>query len=77
LGTSTYGRVFERVHDELVELVGLHLDELDDVGERARFFEENGIKIYSDHGPDEIQRTVRVDSERMIEVHRIPVGAPA
>jgi len=73
-GTSTYGRVFSKVHNELIELIDLHLNELDAVGERARFFKENGIKLYTDDAPTEISQTVRVDSEMLIEAHRVSVG---
>lgn len=76
-GTSTYGRVFTKVHDELIELIELHLNELEAVGERARFFTENGIKLYIDDAPTEIQQTVHVDSEKLIEAHRVSVGASA
>jgi hypothetical protein len=37
LGTATYGRTLNQTHDELVELVGLHLDALEATGERERF----------------------------------------
>jgi hypothetical protein len=76
-GTSTYGRVFKKVHDELIELIELHVNELEAVGERTRFFNENGIKLYTDDAPTEIQQTVQVDSEKLIEAHRVSVGASA
>jgi|SRR5439155_12148532 len=76
-GTSTYGRVFTKVHDELIELIELHLNELQAVGERSRFFRENGIRLYTDHGPEEVRQMVRVNSEKLIEAHRIAVGASA
>jgi hypothetical protein len=38
LGMATYGRTLRQTHDELVELVALHLEALDAVGERERFF---------------------------------------
>lgn len=46
LGTSTFADDFEQVQKELIELVELHLNGLDDIGERGRFFEENEIRIY-------------------------------
>jgi hypothetical protein len=75
LGTSTYGRSWPRVHNELIELTELHLQALEDAGERARFFREHNITLYTDHGPEEVRPLVRVDSERLIEAHRLPVGA--
>ena len=76
-GTSTYGRVFKKVHDELIELIELHVNELEVVGERTRFFKENGIRLYTDDAPTEIQQSVQVDSEKLIEAHRVSVGASA
>jgi hypothetical protein len=46
LGTSTYGRSLPETKKQLVELVGLHINTLEDVGERQRFFKENGIKFH-------------------------------
>ncbi len=43
LGTSTFGRNFERVAADLEALVEEHLNLLEEAGERERFFAENGI----------------------------------
>ena len=45
LGTATYGDTFEKTKTALEESIGLHLNTLEAVGERERFFKENGIKI--------------------------------
>lgn len=47
LGTATFGRSFEEAKERLVEAVLLHLNTLEDVGERERFFKEHNIKIYT------------------------------
>ncbi len=47
LSTATDGRSLQQVRDELVELVELHLNELESVGERDRFFTENGITAFA------------------------------
>ncbi|HEY1294693.1 MAG TPA: hypothetical protein VGJ60_16570 [Chloroflexota bacterium] len=44
LGTATFGPRLEQVQRELKELVELHLNELEDVGERPHFFAEHGIE---------------------------------
>lgn len=75
LGTSTYGRIFRKAHDELIEMIALHLNELEATGERSRFFREHGIKLYTDDVPTEVHPAIQVDSETLIEVHRMPVGA--
>lgn len=76
LGTATDGRSLERVKRELIELVTLHLDELEDVGERQRFFKEHGIRLYSDHPPAQVQRELEVapDDGPFVQPVSIPVG---
>lgn len=46
LGTSTFADDSVQVQRELIELVELHLKGLEDIGQRERFFEENGVRIY-------------------------------
>ena len=38
LGTATYSRTLQQTHDELKELVLLHLNTLEQTGEREAFF---------------------------------------
>ena len=47
LGTSTYSRSLTEAEKQLREAVCTHLNTLEDVGERERFFKENGIKVHS------------------------------
>jgi len=54
LGTATDGRSFQRVEEELLELAMLHLNALEDAGERDRFFQEHSIKLYTNDVPKEI-----------------------
>lgn len=49
LGTSTFGESFDEAKESLKEAIALHLNTLEKVGERKRFFEENGIPIFSGH----------------------------
>ena len=46
LGTATFGRSLSEAQERLKEAVLLHLNTLEDVGERARFFRENKITFY-------------------------------
>ena len=46
LGTATFGETFEEARENLKEAIEAHLNTLEDVGERERFFRENGIKVY-------------------------------
>lgn len=50
LGTATFGRSIPEAQERLKEAVLLHLNTLEDVGERERFFKENNIHFYS-HRP--------------------------
>lgn len=45
LGTATFGESFEEVQQHLAEAVELHLNTLEDVGERERLLREKGIKV--------------------------------
>ncbi|GAH04435.1 unnamed protein product [marine sediment metagenome] len=47
LGTATFGRSLPEAQARLKEAVLLHLNTLEDVGERERFFKENKITFYS------------------------------
>ncbi len=59
LGTATYGDTFEEVREDLTELIALHLNSLEGVGERKRFFSENGIRLYR-HKPAHKQSRLQV-----------------
>lgn len=45
LTTSAFGRSLKEAKERLEEFVELHLNALEDLGERERFFRENGIKF--------------------------------
>ena len=53
LGTSTFADTLEECQAELEDLVTDHLDVLEEVGERERFFEEWGIDVHTDEVPGE------------------------
>jgi predicted RNase H-like HicB family nuclease len=46
LGTAACGDTFDEANEALIEAIDLQLDALEQVGERERFFRENGIKLY-------------------------------
>ena len=76
LGTATDGRSLQRVEAELAELVNLHLDALEDAGERERFFAEYGISLYERELPETIERTVQLSSNNpLIQFRVVPVAA--
>jgi hypothetical protein len=78
LGTATDGRSLNQVHNELCELVELHLNSLEAVGERERFFREHGIQLYThDAIPARVEAPLSVDAEAYVHVHRVPIGTGA
>jgi len=46
LGTATFGRSLPEADQRLKEAVLLHLNTLEEVGERERFFKENKIPVW-------------------------------
>ena len=46
LGTATFGRTLPEAKDRIKEAVLLHLNTLDDVGERDRFFKKHNIELH-------------------------------
>jgi len=47
LGTATFGNSFEDVKEKLEEAVLCHLNTLEDLGERTRFFRKHKIRFYT------------------------------
>ena len=46
LGTSGYGKDLEEAIESLEDLVTLHLNALEETGERKRFFKERNITVH-------------------------------
>lgn len=57
LGTSAFGRNLNEAEKRLREAILLHLNTLEEVGERARFFREHKIKVYSSY-PEAVHPTI-------------------
>ena len=75
LGTATYGRTLKQASDELHELVTLHLNALEDVGECDRFFREHGIRFFTDAvAPDDAAPRIPPDGDAFFQARRIPLG---
>ncbi|MGI8550250.1 MAG: hypothetical protein ACR2PL_05525 [Dehalococcoidia bacterium] len=75
LGTATDGPSLARVQEELAALVLLHLDGLEQTGERGRFFKEHGIPLYTGDSPLQLERSVPVshDNDVLLQLRRVPV----
>ncbi len=78
LGTATFGESVDEVHEELIDLVVLHLNGLEDVGERERFFEARGIKVYEDSVPQEVERPVPIsrDAPLFTQILSMQIDSP-
>lgn len=75
LGTATYARTLKQTQDELAEMVTLHLNSLEDVGECERFFKEHGIRFYRDDvALDEADAPrLPIGDEAFFQARRVPI----
>jgi len=80
LGTATFCRSLPEAQKRLEEAVLLHLNTLEDVGERDHFFKENNIEFYP-HKPKikEVTITASFDKRVFVQPHIQPLKklAPA
>jgi predicted RNase H-like HicB family nuclease len=74
LGTTTFGRSLPEADQRLKEAILLHLNTLEDVGERDRFFKENNIVLFHGRPKDNITVCLPVNQEVFVEpfVQAIP-----
>jgi len=54
LGTATFGYSLIDAEEKIKEAVSLHLDTLEDVGERENFFKKHRIKYHSTRPPNNV-----------------------
>ena len=77
LGTSTFGRSLQQAEKRIDDAVLCHLNCLEEVGERERFFKEHHIRFYQ----TKPKATTRIEAQTSTDAfyqHRIqpvPVGA--
>ena len=69
LGTATFGRSLPEADKRLKEAVLLHVNTLEDVGERSRFFKENNIKLYPVRPKEDITICVPPNKDVFVEPH--------
>jgi len=74
LGTATFGRSLPEADKRIKEAVLLHLNTLEDVGERERFFREHNIEFHHDRPRKNITVCVSPRTSTFIEPHiqRLP-----
>jgi len=74
LGTSTFGRSLKEAKKRLNEAIFLHLNTLEDVNERNRFFKENKIIFYlSPPKTKSIPVSAPLDDNIFIQSHLQPI----
>jgi hypothetical protein len=76
LGTATHGANLSQTVRELKDLVVLHLNELEAVGERPRFFAEHGITLYPAQ-PQYVQLKLPVSDGNLIQAWPVQIPARA
>lgn len=75
LGTATFGRSLPEAQEKLQEAVLLHLNTLEDVGERERFFKENNIVLFPRKPKDKaISITAPFDKATFVHPHIQPIN---
>ena len=67
LGTATFGRSLPEADQRLKEAILLHINTLDDVGERESFFKEHNIQLHQDKPLDNITVCLPINKEIFIE----------
>ena len=71
LGTTAFGRNLNQAEERLREAILLHLNTLEELRERPRFFREHNIKIYSQY-PEEVHP--RIPTEVLSKANVLTVG---
>lgn len=74
LGTATFGRSLPEADQRLKEAVLLHINTLDDVGERDRFFREHNIVLHREKPQEDV--TVCIPTNRDIFVEPLIQALP-
>ena len=75
LSTATFGRSLPEAEKRLHEAVVLHLNTLEEVGERQRFFKENHIELHSTKPKRDIMISLPLKQEELFvhpHVQQIP-----
>jgi predicted RNase H-like HicB family nuclease len=69
LGTATFGRSIPEADKRIKEAVLLHLNTLEEVGERKRFFKEHDITFHQNRPKEDITVCLPLNKEIFIEPH--------
>ena len=80
LGTATFGRSLPEAEKRIKEAVLLHLNALEEVGERDRFFREHNIPLHPEQPKGiTVNLPVKPQSDVFFQplVHAVPEPTPA
>jgi predicted RNase H-like HicB family nuclease len=73
LGTATFGRSLPEAEKRIKEAVLLHLNTLEEVGERNRFFKEHNIEFHHTKPKKDITVCLPLRAEEFVQPHIQPV----
>ena len=73
LGTATFGRSLPEAERRLEEAVLLHLNTLEDIGERERFFTEHGIQFHHIKPKHDVTVSIPLRQDVFIHPHVQPI----
>jgi len=73
LGTATFGRSLPEADKRLKEAVLLHLNTLEEVRERQRFFEEHNITFYPTRPKKDITVCLPLKESIFVQPHVQPI----
>jgi predicted RNase H-like HicB family nuclease len=73
LGTSTFARSLTEAEHKLDEAISLHLNTLEDVGERERFFKEHNIQFHHTRPRKDVKISVSANRDIFVRPHIQPV----
>ena len=67
LGTATFGYTLYDAEEKLKEAVSLHMNTLEDVGERENFFKKHNIKYHSNKPPASVTITTSISGDIFVK----------
>ncbi len=73
LGTATFGRSLPEEERRMKEAVALHLNTLEDVGERERFFKEHNIPFHLTKPTRNINISTRINEGVFLQSYIQPI----
>lgn len=73
LGTTSFGDTIEEAKESLIDLIELHLNTLEELGEKKRFFKKHNIKTFKEKPKSIRQIRVPYIENTLIGQFQVPV----